>query len=301
MAWHPFRNLGLKAAALALGTLLWFTVSSEEVERLIHVPIVSRNLPTGLEITSRPDGVDVRVRGSSAEIAGLTPGQISVVADLAGTEAGQTVVLLQPADVRAPLGVDVTQVEPSTVTYELEKSATAEVPVRATIEGRPAGGYVFREAIVEPRTVTVVGPASRLRSTTFAVTERVSIEGQSAPFVQVVGVGVSDALVRLVEARTARVTVRIEPASSDRTMDGRTVTFRNLAAGRQAMVDPSTVTITIQGRASALADLSDSAVQAWVDLAGLAPGLHDRPVSVAVPPGFTVVVIRPAAVAVRIR
>ena len=35
MAWHPFRNLGLKTAALALGTLLWFAVSGEEVERLV--------------------------------------------------------------------------------------------------------------------------------------------------------------------------------------------------------------------------------------------------------------------------
>jgi YbbR domain-containing protein len=301
MAWHPFRNLGLKVAALGLGTLLWFTVSSEEVERLIHVPIVSRNLPASLEITDRPDGVDVRVRGSSPEIAGLTPGQISVVADLAGTETGDAVILLQPADVRAPLGVDVTQVEPSTVTFVLEKSATAEVPVRATIEGRPAAGYVFRDATVEPRTVIVVGPASRLRSTTFAVTERVSIEGQSGAFVQVVGVGVSDALVRLREAQTARVTVRIEPASAEKTIDGLTVTFRNLTAGRQAMVDPSMVAVTVQGRAGTLADLADTAVQAWVDLGGLAPGRHERSVSVALPSGVTLVAVQPAAVSVRIR
>ena len=33
MAWHPLRNLGLKLAALALGTALWFTVSGPQVER----------------------------------------------------------------------------------------------------------------------------------------------------------------------------------------------------------------------------------------------------------------------------
>ena len=35
MAWHPFRNLGLKVAALGLGTLLWFTVSGQQVERTV--------------------------------------------------------------------------------------------------------------------------------------------------------------------------------------------------------------------------------------------------------------------------
>lgn len=301
MAWHPFRNLGLKLAALALGTLLWFTVSSEEVERLITVPIVSRNLPNGLEITDRPGDVEVRVRGSSPEIAGLTAAQVSVVADLAGTEAGEAVVLLEPSDVRAPLGVDVTQVEPGTVTFVLEKSAAADVPVRATIEGRPAAGYVFRDATVEPRSVVVVGPASRLRSTTFAVTDRVSIEGQSAPFVQVVGVGVSDKYVRLQEERSVRVFVRIEPASAERTLDGRTVMFRNVPAGRQALVEPAQVAVTVQGRAGVVADLPESSVQAWVDLAGLAPGQHERPVNVTLPPDFSLIAVRPATVAVRIR
>lgn len=301
MAWHPFRNLGLKMAALALGSLLWFTVSGEEVERLIDVPIAIRNLPEGLEITDHPESVELRVRGASADIAGLEAGQLSIVADLAGTEPGETVVLLEPADVRAPFGVEVTQVEPSTVTFAVERSGEADVPVRPNVVGQPAPGYVFLEAQVEPRTVRVVGPASRLRSTTYAMTERVSIEGLSTNFVQVVGVGVADALVRLREARTVRVTVRIEPASAERTMGGLTIAFRNILAGRQALVEPSTVAVTVQGRAATLSDLPESAVTPWVDLRGVRPGLHELPVHVDVPLGFTLVSVRPASVSVRVR
>ena len=33
MAWHPFRNAGLKVVALAMGALLWFTVSGQQAER----------------------------------------------------------------------------------------------------------------------------------------------------------------------------------------------------------------------------------------------------------------------------
>ena len=35
MAWHPFQHFGLKVAALALGTLLWLTVSGQQVERRV--------------------------------------------------------------------------------------------------------------------------------------------------------------------------------------------------------------------------------------------------------------------------
>ena len=40
MAWHPFRNLGLKVLALMLGTLLWFIVGGEfVVERRVQVAL----------------------------------------------------------------------------------------------------------------------------------------------------------------------------------------------------------------------------------------------------------------------
>ena len=52
MAWHPFRNFGLKLVALLLGALLWFTVSGQQAERTVPgVPVVYRNKPAGLEIT----------------------------------------------------------------------------------------------------------------------------------------------------------------------------------------------------------------------------------------------------------
>lgn len=302
MAWHPFRNFGLKAAALALGTLLWFTVSGERVERTMRVPIASRNLPAGLEITEQPTEVEVRVRGASTEITSLQPTQLSVVADLAASEPGEVVVILEPDDVRAPLGVDVMQVEPGSVQFKLEKSDSAVVPVRATIEGQPAPGYVVREVIVEPRNVRVVGPASRLRSTTFAVTERVSVQDLTETVIQPsVGVAPQDARLRVQDTRAVRVTVRIEPASAERTFSGRLIAFRNLPAGRSAMVEPTTVAVTVQGRAATLPDLSEAAIQPYVDLAGLGPGRHELPVNISLPLGHTLVAIRPATVSVRVR
>ena len=71
MAWHPFRNLGLKVAALGLGTLLWFAISGQQVERTVsRVPVVYRNVPTGLQITGDlTEAVTVHVRGSENQIS----------------------------------------------------------------------------------------------------------------------------------------------------------------------------------------------------------------------------------------
>jgi YbbR domain-containing protein len=302
MAWHPFRNFGLKAAALALGTLLWFTVSSDEVERLVHVPLDNRNLPAGFEITEQPESVEVRLRGSTTEIANLQDGQVSVVADLSGVGEGNQMVVLEPSDVRAPLGLVVAKVEPSTVTFRIEASATRDVPVVADLVGQVAPGYVVVDWLVEPPSVTVAGPQSRLRSTKEAVTVPVSVEGKTGTFeAQNVGVGVSDALVRLQQARTVQVTVRIEPASGEKTFTRRVIAFRNLLAGTQVEADPTVVDVTVHGRSATLADVPDSAINPFVDLAGVGQGLHEIPVNVDVPRDLTLVSVRPMTVSVRVR
>ena len=51
MAYHPFRNPGLKLMAVLLAAALWFTVAGEhEVERTMRVPLDFGNKPPFMEI-----------------------------------------------------------------------------------------------------------------------------------------------------------------------------------------------------------------------------------------------------------
>ena len=90
MAYHPFRHLGLKVLAITLASVLWFTVAGEHVvERSLRVPLAVRNLPTHLEIVGDlPDSVDVRVRGSSAQLSRLDPGDVVAMLDLSSDRTG---------------------------------------------------------------------------------------------------------------------------------------------------------------------------------------------------------------------
>jgi YbbR domain-containing protein len=280
MAWHPFRNIGLKIVALALGTLLWLFVSGQEVERSVAgVPVYYRNVPAPLVISGdRLDEVSVHIRGGEYVVSRLVPGDLALAIDLADAGPGTTVLSLRPDQVETPLGVEVTQVNPGSSVVTLEKSMSAEVPVRATIEGDPAPGFAVGAVTVDPRTVTVLGPAVRLQGTTTAVAERVSVEGAKANVTATVAVGVSDTELRLPTQRTVRVTVEIAPAA-DRSFAARPVTFRNLAAG-QAAAEPAAVAVSIRGVRGVLAKIPDDMIAPYVDLAGLGPGRYNLPVGV---------------------
>ena len=210
MRWHPFRNFWLKIAALALGTLLWFIVSGQQVVRSVSVPVLYLHTPSGLQITGRPlQEVNVHIRGGYSQISQLGRNEVAVIADLADAKAGAAVLALSPNQVSAPLGIDVTQVDPSTVTVLLEKAGRARLPVRPVVDGTPAPGYAIGRIRVDPETVEVVGPVSRLDAISAATTETISVDGATKDVTQTVNIGVADSELRLRDARTARVTVQI--------------------------------------------------------------------------------------------
>jgi YbbR domain-containing protein len=300
MAWHPFRNIGLKIAALVLGTLVWFTVSGPRVERTISgVPVIYRNVPPNLEISDQTEEATVHVRGIDSQIRRLEPGELVVEIDLAGERPGLVVLPLRTDQVTVPFGIAVTEVSPGAVTLTLEESASVDVPVRPTVDGKPAAGFVEAEVTVDPATVTVVGPARRLKTTTSAITQRVSIEGARDTVTQTVTVGVIDPGLRLKDPRTARVTVRIEPVE-DRTSDKARVILRGLPKGRHGTVVPETVTVSIRCPGTALSKLPQSAWVPFVNVSAVKPGDFTLPVHIESIANCTAA-ITPATVAVRVR
>jgi YbbR domain-containing protein len=213
MAWHPFRNMGLKVGALALGTLLWFVVSGHQVERRLSAPISYSNVLPPLQLTGdQTDSVSVHVRGGDNLVGDLGDGALRVVVDLAGAHPGANIIPLRIDEVNAPFGVEVLQIEPSSVTVNLERAGQMDVLVRPTVEGVPADGYVTGAILVEPRTVTVAGPESRLRESVTVITERLMLTGRTSTLVQEVGVVVADAELRIESPHRVRVTVPIERA-----------------------------------------------------------------------------------------
>jgi hypothetical protein len=214
MAFRPFHNLALKLVSVVLAALLWLIVSGEQtVERVLRIPLEFTNIPAQLELVGDPPTVvDVRVRGSSGTLGRLSSGELAAVLDVRSPRPGQRLYHLTGSDVRAPFGVDVVQVAPSSVALFFEQSSSKTVPVQPVLEGQPAEGYMADKVTADPGKVEIVGPASALKALTSAVTEAVSVEGATKDVVESVTVGPADPTVRLRGPQTtARVTVAIIP------------------------------------------------------------------------------------------
>lgn len=213
MPTFPFRNIWLKLLSVCVATFLWLAVAGERVvERVVRVPIEFQNLPPELEIVGNPpDIVEVRVRGGSGTLNRVSPGELNMVLDLLAARTGRRLYHLTPDHVDVPYGVEVVQVSPSSVTIEFETTGVRVVRVQPEIDGSPAEGFEVVRVESDPATVEVAGPESALLALGEAVTEPVSIAGQSRTVTEIVTVGVVDSSIRVRAPQTATVTVTIAP------------------------------------------------------------------------------------------
>jgi len=213
MAYHPFRNLGLKFVSTLVAILLWLVVAGERVvERVMRAPVEFQNLPAGLEIVGNPpDTVEVRLRGSSGGLSRIGSGDMSAVIDLETARPGRRLFHITQNQVSVPYGIAIVQVAPSTLTMEFEVSGIRSVRVEPDIDGRPAAGYEVTQVTSDPATVEVAGPETALKLLQAAITEPVSVTDQTRTVREVVTIGVPDSSLRLRSPQTAVVTVTISP------------------------------------------------------------------------------------------
>ena len=304
MAYHPFRHLGLKVLAIVLASVLWFTVAGEHVvERSLRVPLAVRNLPPNLEIVGDlPEAVDIRVRGSAAQLSRLDAGDVVAMVDLATARTGARLFHLRTDEVRVPYGIDVAQVTPPSISLSLEKALRRTVPIVPTTDGEPAPGFVVGRISAEPSNVQIIGPESHVRDVAAATTEPVEIDGKNERVRDVVTVGVTDASVRLVEqALRATVVIEILLAPTERDVTGVPVRSRNLAQGLVPRIVPAVVKVGVRGQRDVLGRLRPDTIDAFVDLAGLGPGSYNLRVQVDPSAEVGVGAVNPSAVAVTIK
>jgi YbbR domain-containing protein len=299
----PFRHMGLKLLSVGLAALLWIVVSGEEtVERGLRVPLELQQFPANLELHQGdlPATVEVRLRGPSGVLSRMSPGDVVAVLDLRSARPGRRLFQLNAEAVRAPSGVAVLQVAPSTVAMLFESSASRQVPVIPEIDGKPAPGYLTGKATTNPSTVEVVGPESAVLRVTEALTEPISVEGARESVSENVNVGFLDPTLRLKNPRPARVTVPILPGPVEHAVRDRPVHLRNLQANLSAQALPALVNVSLRGTRQALGGVLPDDVTAFVDLAGLGSGAYTLPVHADSSRDVGVMRIEPATIQVRI-
>jgi len=298
----PFRHLGLKALSIGIAVLLWMVIAGDQtVERGLRVPLELQQFPTGLELQAEPPAlVDVRVRGSSDTLSRVGPGDIVAVLDLRAARAGQRFFQLTPEQVRAPFGVEVVQVAPPTVVFVFEPTAVKQLPIRPSVEGDPAPGYVVGAMTVDPPMVEITGPESAVKQATEAVTETVAINGAVSDVTENVTIGLLDPALRVKGVRTAAVKVQVRLGSRERTVRDRPVRLHDLGANLTAHASPLDVDVLVRGSREGLARLNAEDVMPFVDLKGLGAGDYALAVHVDALADANVARVAPETIHVRL-
>jgi YbbR domain-containing protein len=303
MALRPFANLPLKVISLLVAVVLWLAISGQStVERNIRVPLELTNRPDGMEIVGEtPGAVDVRLRGSSGNLARVVQGDVVAELDLSNARPGTRIFNLHASEVRVPFGVQVLQVTPPTVSLDFEFSGQKVVPVSPVIEGDPEPGFVVGRITTSPATVQVLGPVGRLEALLEATTEPVRVDGARTSVLDRVTIGVEDPAVRLREPQVAVVNVEVVPAPVQVTLQGVKVATSNLGRGLSARITPAAVSVVVRGTRERIAGIGSGDLRADVDLADLGRGQHAVTVRVPNREGVAVERVEPATVTVTIR
>jgi len=299
-----FQDLWLRFFAVVLAIGLWLMVSGDPIaERGFRVALAFENLPASLEIlTGAPETVEVRLRGASGTLRRLDAGDVVAFIDLRTERPGARLFDMTEDRIRAPLGVDVMQVIPSTVALTMDVvGGPVSLPVMPIVSGAPAAGFVVGSLLSEPAMVDVVGPQSLLSSATRAMTEPLDVENASSTVVQMVTVGVEDPHLRLAAPRRVRVTANIVREPAERRLADVPVRVRNRGNGLSSTLSPPTVVVTVNGPPEQMRGLDVAAVDASVDLADLGPGRYNLAVVVELHRAFAVALTEPSMVEVTLR
>ncbi len=179
-----FKNMRLKALALAFAIALWFFVAGQSnTEVGFLVPLGFKGIPRDLVMTSVPPAeIEVRMRGPKLFLNNLSPAQIIAELDLTGAKEGLNSYRIRSSDIVRPMGIDVSMIRPDTVDLRLERIVTASLPVKVRFTGRPAAGYRLVSFTVSPKAINA-GVLKRQRKEIRVIyTKAIDLDGLTDSF-----------------------------------------------------------------------------------------------------------------------
>lgn len=292
------RNLGLKILSLLIAMGLWASVNAGQPSAIesMQVPVSYHGLARGLVIVNHPiDFVKIQVTGPRAMLSLLDPERLTVKLDLSSIGAGQSSFKITPAMFDVPRGTNVASVSPSDVMLDVDRIVRRDVPVRVTLQGKVANGYMVQAVKVEPPSVRVIGPSRYVDPLDAIQAEPIDVTGISSDIYRAVELKSPKEVVLSIVRVQADVIVTQKVADRD---------FKNIQlqvknSDYKYRLVPLTGTVTLRGPVLQLADLNSDGLL-YVEAKDLGPGVHSVAVQVNVPDGLKLVRQSPDTVKLRL-
>lgn len=179
-------NLVLKIAAVLLSVALWFFATSRgQSEISIDVPLVFRNIPSGIEmVNNNIKTISLNIKGQERLIKNIKLSDIVIYIDLSKAKKGKSIYYITRDNIKLPHSLTVLNINPSSVKVIIENTITKTVKVMPVIIGEPEKGYYVKSVEVAPQIVVIEGVSSEVRRFNTIKTESLDITGSNETFTQ---------------------------------------------------------------------------------------------------------------------
>lgn len=150
---------------LLTATISWLYVTAAESKIDVFpgsIPIVVKNVPSGLVAIADVEEVSLKIRANQRNWSLLSADSFYAQIDLGGLQEGTHVVPVMTA-VSVP-NVQIVERQPAQIRVRLEEEMTKEVAIRAVVQGRAAEGKSPGEPQISPNSAKAIGPKSIIAS-----------------------------------------------------------------------------------------------------------------------------------------
>ncbi len=292
----------VKVVCLALAVLLYFFTNLVSLQtRPLTLPI-NYLLPPGFTFGAEyPPNVRLLLRGKSESLYSIRDEDIQVTADFLQFKAeGEFQTKLDIKLLGSASNIEPLEVSPSpgVVTIRIEKISYKDVSVTARFSGSPKSGYELGNYLVQPNTVRLMGPQSRLDLLDTVLSDLVVLDTQDANFSTKIRVSSDDQLVRFSGSDLVEVQVAIFESLG-------TITLRQvrpvvLGLAEEFVIDPPVLPLSVklEGSKNKLAILDERSVRLVIDASDISvEGNYEASVAAQVPDGVSILALEPGRVA----
>ncbi|HHU31937.1 MAG: YbbR-like domain-containing protein [Zhaonellaceae bacterium] len=190
---HRFfrQNLSYRIISLLIAVTLWLWVTTESnptQEKVLEVPLETKNLAAHLMVAQIPDSIKVRIEGRENIVEDITSRDISAIVNLAGAKVGSNTTTVE---VTLPAGVQLVNTTPSQVKVVIDQVEEIQVGISVETEGRIQEGYSAITPLATPSEILIKGPKSLL-DTIDEVFVTARIEGYSQSYKENLPIKIKD-------------------------------------------------------------------------------------------------------------
>ena len=293
-------NLSLKLIALALALLLFALVRAEKESLSQGTVQLSFSSPPRKILASKiPAHLRIGVLGPASRMQRFRFEDLAAVhINLSGVPEGY--FEFSKDLVNLPGGLRVNSIRPAGIKVRYMDVAEQYLTVKTTVQGQVASGYQVVKQWVHPARVKIVGPKKEVEAITELSTRPVTVDGARANIVQQVELMPLPGAVKAVLKGKLKVTVQVEPLTSERVVAGVPVRFED-PAGRNATPAPAVVEVTVSGPTKLVSGLVARRIYALVEARETVEGTAKvEPAIRGLPRGVRVIKVKPPKVALTV-